>query len=83
MSRTENCREPPFTSLACAGSHVGLCAVDITAVKNVRPRLDVIRGQSPSCVRQLDRRHRSSQRGNHHVVNSGAQNDSKRTGSCW
>jgi len=29
ISRTENWREPPLTSLACAGSHVGLCAVDI------------------------------------------------------
>lgn len=30
MSRTENWREPPLTSFACAGSHVGLCAVDIS-----------------------------------------------------
>ena len=29
MSRTENWREPPLTSFACAGSHVGRCAVDI------------------------------------------------------
>ena len=29
MSRTEYWREPPLTSRACAGSHVGLCAVDI------------------------------------------------------
>ena len=29
MSRTEYWRDPPFTSLACAGSHVGLCAVDM------------------------------------------------------
>ena len=29
MSRTENWREPPFTSLACAGSHVGRWAVDM------------------------------------------------------
>jgi hypothetical protein len=29
MSRLENWREPPLTSRACAGSHVGRCAVDI------------------------------------------------------
>jgi hypothetical protein len=31
MSRTEYCLDPAFESLACAGSHVGLCAVDILA----------------------------------------------------
>lgn len=29
MSRTENCLDPALESFACAGSHVGLCAVDI------------------------------------------------------
>jgi hypothetical protein len=37
MSRTEYWREPPLTSRACAGSHVGLCAVDIF-VKRARLR---------------------------------------------
>lgn len=37
MSRTENCREPPLTSLAWAGSHVGLCAVDIARNEDRSP----------------------------------------------
>ncbi len=36
MSRTENWRDPPFTSFACAGSHVGLCAVDMSSTNVLR-----------------------------------------------
>ena len=39
MSRTENCRETPFTSFACAGSHVGLWAVDMVDYRFARDKL--------------------------------------------